>query len=83
MTYTVYILRCSDGSLYTGITNDPDRRMKQHDSGNGSRYVKTRRPFNLVYTEEQPNRSTALKRELDIKALKRFQKERLVRTRGT
>ena len=83
MAYTVYILRCSDGSLYTGITNDPDRRMKQHDSGNGSRYVKTRRPFNLVYTEEQPNRSTALKRELDIKALKRFQKERLVRTRGT
>lgn len=82
MTFFVYMVRCRDGSLYTGMTNDLNRRMKQHASGNGSRYVKTRRPFALVYSEEQPDQSSALKREIAIKALKRYQKQALIRSGG-
>jgi putative endonuclease len=83
MAYSVYMISCRDGSLYTGITNDLERRMSQHASGNGSRYVRTRRPFRLVYSEEQPDRPSALKRELEIKALKRHQKLALVRSGGS
>lgn len=79
MAYIVYMLRCSDSTLYTGITNDLERRLKQHENGNGSRYVRTRRPFRLVYTEDAESRSEALRRELQIKAMSRPEKLRLAR----
>jgi predicted GIY-YIG superfamily endonuclease len=74
----VYLLRCADGSLYTGITNDLDRRCEQHNAGTASRYTRGRRPAKLVYREAQASRSAALKRELAIKALPRKGKEQLI-----
>jgi len=76
----VYILRCADGSLYTGITNDLERRLEQHNAGTASRYTRSRLPVALEYQEEQPNQSMALKRELAIKALSRKVKESLIRS---
>ncbi len=73
-----YILECADGTYYTGWTTDPERRVKQHNKGIGARYTKTRRPVKLIYLEEQPDKVTALKRELAIKKLKRVQKSKLV-----
>jgi putative endonuclease len=78
MTCYCYILECADGTYYTGWTTDPERRVKQHNKGIGARYTKTRRPVRLVYLEEQPDKVTALKRELAIKKLKRVQKSKLV-----
>ena len=78
MTCYCYILECADGTYYTGWTTDPERRVKQHNIGVGARYTKTRRPVKLVYLEEQPDKVTALKRELAIKKLKRVQKSKLV-----
>lgn len=78
----VYILRCADKSLYTGITNDLDRRLKQHNAGTASRYTRSRLPATLEYQEEQPNKSLALKRELAIKALSRKAKEELIQAVG-
>ena len=78
----VYILRCADGSFYTGITNDLERRCKQHNSGKASRYTRGRLPVELVYQEEQPNQSEALKRELTIKAISRKAKESLIQSAG-
>ena len=75
----VYILRCADGSLYTGIAKDVDRRLEQHNAGTASRYTRSRLPVTLEYQEEQPNQSLALKRELAIKAMSRQQKEALIR----
>ena len=75
----VYILRCADGSLYTGITNDVKRRCRQHNDGTASRYTRSRRPTTLVWQEEQPNRSSALKREAAIKAMTRRDKLALIR----
>ena len=77
MTCFCYILECSDGTLYTGWTTDPERRIKQHNKGVGARYTKTRRPVKLVYLEEQPDKITALKRERAIKALPRKKKMEL------
>ena len=74
----VYILRCADDSLYTGITNDLIRRCDQHNAGTASRYTRSRLPVVLVYQESQANRSVALKRELAIKALTRKKKELLI-----
>jgi len=62
-TWTVYMLRCADGSLYTGITTDITRRCKQHNAGNASRYTRSRRPARLVFQEAHANRSEASKRE--------------------
>ncbi|MBP7843066.1 GIY-YIG nuclease family protein [Candidatus Woesebacteria bacterium] len=76
--YTLYILRCNNNSLYTGITNNLEHRLKIHQSGKGSKYVKAHLPFHLVYTEECVNKSTALKREIEIKKLTKQKKERLV-----
>ncbi len=76
----VYILRCSDGSLYTGITSDLHRRLQQHQSGKASRYTRSRLPVQLIYHEPAKNRSTALKREAALKALSRQQKESLIRS---
>ncbi len=78
MTCYCYILECVDGTYYTGWTTDPERRVKQHNKGIGARYTKTRRPVKLVYLEEQPDKITALKRELVIKKLKRAQKSKLI-----
>ena len=74
----VYILRCADGTLYTGITTDLARRAKQHNDGNASRYTRTRLPVKLVYQEPQGSQGSALKREAAIKKLTRRQKLALV-----
>jgi predicted GIY-YIG superfamily endonuclease len=75
----VYIMRCADNTLYTGITNDVPRRFGQHNAGTASRYTRSRLPVALVYQEVQSSRSDALKRELAIKALSRQEKELLIR----
>lgn len=77
MRFYCYILECSDGTFYTGWTNDPERRTAQHNKGKGARYTKTRRPVRLVYLEEQTDKITALKRERAIKALPRKRKMEL------
>ena len=77
-SWFVYILRCADDSLYTGIAKDVDRRLKQHNAGTASRYTRGRLPVTREYQEEQPNQSMALKRELAIKALSRKAKEALI-----
>lgn len=76
----VYILRCADGTLYTGITKDLTRRCQQHNDGTAARYTRSRRPVKLVYQEPQRGQSLALKREAAIKKLTRRQK--LVMIRG-
>ena len=76
--WLVYILRCGDGTLYTGITNDIGRRMLQHNDGIASRYTRCRRPIVLVYQEPVASRSLALKREAAIKSLTRQQKDLLI-----
>ncbi len=76
----VYLLKCSDDSLYTGITTDVKRRCGQHEAGTASRYTRGRRPTCLVYLEAIANRSLALKRELAIKALARHEKMLLIRS---
>jgi predicted GIY-YIG superfamily endonuclease len=78
----VYLLRCADGSLYTGITKDLERRCRQHAAGTASRYTRSRRPVALVYHEAHASRSLALKREAAIKSLSRREKESLVRLAG-
>ena len=74
----VYILRCGDGSLYTGITTDLQRRCTQHNTGKASRYTRSRLPVEIVYNETIATRSLALKRELAIKAISRQKKELLI-----
>ena len=74
----VYLVRCRDGSLYTGIAKDVTRRCQQHNAGTGSRYTRSRRPVVLVYQESKRSRSLALKREAAIKAMTRREKEALV-----
>ena len=79
MRFFVYVLRCSDGSLYTGYTLDLARRVAEHNSGRGSKYTSSRRPVRLAYHEEAPTLGAALKRELEIKGLSRADKLRLCR----
>ena len=74
----VYILRCADGSLYTGWTNDLEKRVKTHNAGKGAKYTKTRLPVELVYYEEYEEKGEALSRELSIKKLKKTAKEKLI-----
>lgn len=77
--YFVYILECSDGSLYIGCTNDVEKRLKQHnESKQGARYTKARRPVTLRYTEILATRGEALRREYELKKLTREQKLALV-----
>ncbi len=78
MTFFCYILECADGTFYTGWTTDPARREKQHNAGTGARYTRAHRPVKMVYIEEQPDKITALKRELAIKHLSREQKKKLI-----
>jgi predicted GIY-YIG superfamily endonuclease len=75
----VYILRCADGSLYTGITTDLGRRCQRHNDGKASRYTRSRRPIKLVYQEGCATRSLALKREAAVKSLSRQEKLLLIR----
>ena len=74
----LYILRCKDNSLYTGITTDVEKRLEAHRSGKGAKYTRGRGPLELVYQEECGDHSTALKREIEIKALTREDKLNLI-----
>jgi putative endonuclease len=70
-SWWVYVVRCADGTLYTGVSTDPDRRLAQHNAGTASKYTRSRRPVALVYRERRRGRSDALKREAALKALPR------------
>ncbi|MCB9991969.1 MAG: GIY-YIG nuclease family protein [Rhodospirillales bacterium] len=72
--WTVYILRCADDTLYTGITTDLAQRLEKHADGSGAKYTRGRGPFAVLYTETCPTKGAALKRELEIKALDRTEK---------
>ena len=76
--WQVYIIECRDKKLYTGITTDIDRRVKEHNSGKGGRFTKFRAPVKLVYTKKAHSRSAALKREAGIKKLSRTEKLNLI-----
>lgn len=82
MPFFCYILECADGTFYTGWTTDPLRREKQHNAGTGARYTSTRRPVKMIYIEEQPDKITAIKRELAIKRLPRKRKVQLIDSHG-
>jgi len=77
--YFCYIVECADGSLYTGWTTDPERRVKEHNAGRGALYTRWRRPVSLKYLEEKTNRSAAQRREIEIKKLTRQKKLDLVK----
>ena len=74
----VYVLECADGSLYTGYTTDLERRVAEHDAGEGAKYTRGRTPVELVHAESFDSRSAAMRREHEIKGLSRAGKERLV-----
>ena len=76
--YFVYILKCSDGSLYCGITNDRERRLAQHNRGTGAKYTRARRPVEMVWSEQAADKSAALRREIEIKKLSRNEKITLI-----
>lgn len=78
MSWYVYMLRCGDGSLYTGCTTDVARRLKAHQSGKGAKYTRSHQPVVLAYTEEAADHSAALRREAAIKKLSRIEKEWLL-----
>jgi putative endonuclease len=75
--YFVYVLECEDGTLYTGITTDLARRLREHKSGTGAGYTRSHKPKRIVYSERKRTRSTALKREAEIKSWPRKKKLRL------
>ena len=79
MSSYVYVLRCGDGSLYTGWTNDLKQRLAAHQSGKGAKYTRGRLPIEMVYFEEMPDKSEALKRENELKKLKKTDKELLIK----
>lgn len=76
--WRVYILSCSDGSFYTGISNDVPKRVEAHNRGRGARYTRGRRPVRLVYVEPARDRSVALRREVQIKRLSKAKKIALI-----
>lgn len=78
MAYFVYMLECTDHSLYTGITNDLSRRFRAHVEGRGGRYTRSHKPIRIVYQEELPDKGAALRRELEIKKLTRRYKLALI-----
>lgn len=79
MGWTVYVLRCRTGELYTGCTTDLERRLREHNSGAGSKFTRSRLPVSVVYREKVESRSEALRRERAIKAMRRSQKLLLLR----
>lgn len=78
MSWYVYMVRCRDNSLYTGSTDDVERRLAVHNAGKGAKYTRSRLPVSLAYREECPDKSAALKREYAIKHLTKAQKELLI-----
>jgi len=76
----VYVLECSDGTYYTGYTTDVERRVAEHDAGDGAKYTRGRTPVELVYTESFETQSAAMSREYELKQLSRAEKEALVCT---
>jgi putative endonuclease len=81
--YYVYLLKCADGTIYTGITTDVQRRFEEHKGGKGAHYTRVKKAVKILYTEEHADRSSASKREAEIKKLTRNQKLDLVRARDT
>ena len=74
-----YIVECSDGTYYTGWAVNPEQRVAVHNQGRGARYTRTRRPVKLVYIEELPDRTSAMKREIAIKKMERERKKKLIK----
>ena len=83
MSWVCYILQCSDGTLYTGITNDLEKRLAAHNAGTAAKYTRVRGPVKLVFVESCADKSTALKREMEIKGLTRAKKLELIRLTAT
>lgn len=81
MAHHVYLLECADGTFYTGYTTDVDRRLREHEAGNGAKYTRGRTPVTLLHVETFSSRSAALSREYEIKRKSREEKERLVDVR--
>lgn len=81
--YYVYLLECEDGSLYTGITTDVERRFAEHVRGEGGRYTRAKKAKRVVYTEKHSGRSAALKKEADIKTRSREEKLRIIQRQQT
>ena len=77
-----YMVKCSDGTLYTGWTTDLEHRVKAHNDGEGAKYTRSRRPVELVYYEEYTTKAEAMKREYSIKQLTRKQKEKLIENKN-
>ncbi|MCL5668486.1 MAG: GIY-YIG nuclease family protein [Gammaproteobacteria bacterium] len=75
-----YILKCADGSLYTGVTTEPERRTRQHNDGLGAKYTRARRPVKMIYCEPAQSQRHALRREHEIRTLSRARKLSLIRT---
>lgn len=80
--WNVYIVRCSDDSFYTGITTDLKERIERHNSGDGAKYTRSRRPVSLIYEKKVASKSEAKRKEIEIKALSRENKERLIEEEG-
>ena len=78
MNWSVYIILCTDKTLYTGITVDVPRRFDQHSTGKGAKYLRGRQPEQLVYVEPGHNRSSATKREINLKKMSRTEKSRII-----
>lgn len=83
MTWVCYLLKCADDTLYCGITNDLDKRITAHNAGEGAKYTRSRTPVKLVFSEACEDRSTASKRESQIKKLSRMAKFRLIKSDGS
>ena len=81
-TWYLYILRCKDDTLYTGITTDVEKRLEAHRTGKGAKYTRGRTPLELVYRETCGSHSAALKRELEVKSLSREEKRRMIENAG-
>ncbi len=79
--YFFYILRCSDNSLYCGVTNNLEKRLKEHnsDGSRGAKYLRARKPVTLIYSEKYPDKPSAMSREYEVKQLSKSQKETLVK----
>jgi len=77
--WTLYILKCGDESYYTGITNNLENRLSDHENGQGAKYTRGRGPFEVVFSENHTNRSEASKREFEIKKLTRQEKKLLIK----
>ena len=80
-TWKLYILQCGDGSLYTGISTDVQKRLEVHRSGKGAKYTKSRRPVKLVYFETYSSKEEAMRREWEIKQLSRTEKWKLIKAK--